>query len=90
MSGGRYLAVNRAYKPLGGLAGAWVDYDTHPQAVKFKRLTADTIAKLSIHGEPDSSGRIYLYDDGCIPTSSPAHWTAYAGRLGLLARLKIE
>lgn len=88
---GRYIAVNRDYKPIGGTrADGWVDYDSHPHAVKLNGLTPQRIARLAVKGEAEPDGRIYLYNDGCVPTSSQANWDAYAARLAILAKLTID
>lgn len=86
---GRYIVLNRDYKPLG-LTGAWVDYDTHPSVAKLKGLTAQQAGRIDYRGKPDEDGRIYLYNDSCIPTASPAHWNAYVARLNVLAGLELE
>lgn len=52
---------------------------------KFKRaLSARQIAFLSWKGDT-SPERIYLYSDGCLPTSSAEAWKAYTDRLERLA-----
>ena len=86
---GSYIALNRRYKPLGFAATERVDYDAYPIRFKFKRaLSAAQVAALSFAGESDPQ-RIYLYNDGCIPTDSAAHWAAYSARLERLAGYKV-
>lgn len=84
---GRYIVLNRLYKPLGVASRDWVDYESHPSAMQISGLTATRIPKLSWKGESDAEC-IYLYNDGCIPTDSAEHWDAYSKRLKLLAELK--
>lgn len=87
---GTYLVLNRRYKPVGITRTDWVDYAEYPVRFKFKRaLSAQQIAKLDCRGRTDAAV-IYLYDDGSIPTDSPASWALYASRLEKLAAYKIE
>lgn len=82
---GSYLFLNRRYKPLGVSSKEFLEYELQPGLFKFKRaLSAKQIAALSFKGDTDGS-RIYLYNDGCIPTDSDANWTAYSDRLQRLA-----
>lgn len=84
-SDGRYVVLNRNYKPVGLTVSDYIDYGAFPVAIKFKRkLSSRQIQALSHDGSPDPS-RIYLYDDGCVPTYSDANWTAYSARLKRLA-----
>lgn len=83
---GRYILLNRRYKPLGWPGTDWVDYDAHPSAVKI-RVSAATAMKLSWKGSGDAEV-IHLYNDGCIPTASAAHMLAYLERLAVLMKLK--
>ena len=86
---GSYVALNRRYKPIGMNSSEWVKYEELPVGFKFKRaLSAKQIAALSYKGDTTPE-RIYLYNDGCIPTDSPDDWAAYSERLGRLAAYKI-
>ena len=86
---GFYVALNRHYKPVGMTCGDWVKYEDHPVRLQFKRaLTPKQAASLSASGDP-STDRIYLYNDGCVPTSSAAAWNAYSARLQRLAGLLV-
>lgn len=85
MPDGSYVALNRRYKPVGLNSTEWVNYEDFPVRFKFKRaLSARQVAALSYKGDA-SPERIYLYGDGCIPTTSDADWAAYARRLQRLA-----
>lgn len=86
---GRYIILNRKYKPLGISDSAWVVYEEHPSAVTIKGLTAAKAKKIS-HKASDDRDTIHLYGDGCIPTQEKAHWVAYSERLRLLAELTAE
>lgn len=87
---GSYVVVNRRYKPVGLTQTDFVRYEDFPVAVRFARkLSAAQIRAISYSGDTDP-GRIYLYNDGCIPTDSDANWTAYSKRLQRLADLKLK
>lgn len=85
---GRYIVLNRRYKPLGVQTRVWVDYDTHPSAARMK-ITKAKAVKMSWKGSDDLA-EIHLYNDGCIPTGSTEHLTAYAKRLLVFMNLVIE
>lgn len=84
---GRYILLNRNYKPLGLITADWIEYEAHPTAFALK-LTPAQAQKLSWNQSPDTT-RVYLYNDGTIPTDSPAKLQAYMGRLDQLMKLKI-
>lgn len=54
----------------------------------LKGLTALRAKKMSWKGD-ESLERIYLYDDGSVPTDSAANWKAYTARLEVLAKLTV-
>lgn len=85
---GRYIVLNRNYKPLGE-SGGWVDYATHPSATTIKGLIASRLARIDWRGAPDADGRIYLYNDASNPIRNAANWEAYAARLQALAELEL-
>ena len=86
---GRYVLLNREYKPVGFWTKAHVTYADHPVLVKIKGLTAARAARISCKGDPNIEA-IYLYDDGCVPTENAANMNAYLCRLSELAKLKID
>jgi hypothetical protein len=88
LSDGRYIPLNRNYKPLGVQNYPWVDYEAHPSAARMK-ITPATAKKLSYDGSGDLD-RIYFYNDGCVPTRGATHFRAYADRLAVFMKLKIE
>lgn len=63
-----------------------VDYG--PWAVKLKGLTVSVATKLSWNNKPDRE-KIWLYNDGCVPTDSKANMEAYLSRLATLAKLQV-
>jgi hypothetical protein len=83
---GRYIVLNREYKPLGQLDREWVDYDSHPSACKLK-ITAAKARSISFEGS-EALDTIYLYNDACVPTASAAHMKAYCTRLAVLMKIK--
>lgn len=85
---GRYIVLNRKYKPLGINSSDWVDYDSHPTAQHLKGLTAAKAKQISARGY-DKLDVIHLYNDGCIPTANAENWAAYSKRLSILAELTL-
>ena len=77
---GRYLVLNRAYKPVGFFTRDHVEYGDYPIAVKLRGLRAKTAAKLSGLGDPKTDD-IFLYTDGSVPTHSKKNMGAYLVRL---------
>jgi len=85
---GRFIVLNRDYKPLGIQTRELVDYDTHPSAAKIK-ITKAVARKLS-WDDKENVDAIFFYNDGCVPTKSAVHMDAYLARLAVLAKLKID
>jgi hypothetical protein len=86
---GRYVVLNRKYKPVGFLTKEHIEYPDYPICVKFKGLGEITAAKISFNGDSNMD-RIYLYDDGCIPTNSSEYMADYLRRLEILAKLAVD
>ena len=84
---GRYAVLNREYKPVGFWTAAFIDYEEHPVLVRM-RITEKQAAKISYNGSTNID-EIFLYDDGCIPTSSKQAMAAYLERIERLMRYKI-
>lgn len=82
---GRYVALNRNYKPIGFLTDDHVNFAEYPVLLDV-RITAGMAARISYKGD-DSTARIYLYNDGCVPMPGEKSWSTYCERLGVLARL---
>ena len=85
----KYVILNREYKPVGFKTIKLVKYEDYPIIVRFKRLTAEMISKISYDGN-QSNDTIYLYNDGCVPTHSKKNMDSYLKRLELLAKLKLK
>lgn len=82
---GSYVVCNRRYKPVGNTRTDFVEYEgLHAKARFARKLSTAQIAFLDCLGRTDPE-RIFLYNDGCIPTSSAAAWAAYSLRLQRLA-----
>ncbi|MEZ2236966.1 hypothetical protein [Microcoleus sp.] len=88
-SDGRYVVLNRGYKPIGFKTRENIKYEDYPICVELKGIGSVTAAKLSFEGDPNTD-RIYLYNDGCVPTQSAEHMKNYLERLKILAKLKVE
>ena len=88
LADGRYVVLNRRYKPLGFTTQTNVDYEAYPIAL-WLRITPTRPAALSWKGS-DNTAAIHLYNDGCVPTSSATHMQAYLGRLAKLAAYTVQ
>lgn len=86
---GRYAVLNRHYKPLGLDVEQFVDYAAHPGCVvRLDRMSATRAAKMSFDASRNVE-RIFFYNDGCVPTESEDHWSAYSKRLQTFAKFKV-
>ena len=84
---GRYIKLNRDYKPLGMETRETVRYEDFP-LVSLQGLTPQIAATLSDRGSDDVDA-IHLYNDGCVPTHSATNMRAYLARIALLAKLEV-
>lgn len=88
LENGKYVLLNRNYKPLGFQSHEWFDYGAYPIAVSL-RITPKLAARISHTGD-ENTRRIYMYDERCIPTYKTAYTNDYFRRLAILAKLKIK
>ena len=88
LEGGRYILLNRNYKPIGNQTMNRVNYHTDPSAIMMT-ITPGIAAQLS-WDQSHNVERIYLYKDGCIPTGSEEHMAAYLKRLAVLAKIRVS
>lgn len=88
-SDGRYVVLNREYKPIGFKTREHIKYEDYPVCVGLKGIGSATAAKLSYKGNSNTD-RIYLYNDGCVPTESAEPMKNYLDRLEILAKLKVD
>ena len=84
---GRYVLLNREYKPLGFYTRGYINYGDFPVLITM-RMTPQKAAKISC-GNYANVSEIFLYDDGCIPINSFENWRAYTERLLELSSLRI-
>jgi len=91
-SSGRW-ALRRGQPPLQAPVGFntrdQIDYSKYPILVEISGIGPATAARISFDGSSDQ-GRIYLYNDGCVPTHSDANMTAYLNRLKQLAKKTVK
>jgi len=77
---GRYVVLNREYKPVGFFTRDFVKYEEHPVAVKLQGIGPATAEKLSWKGDTNTE-EIFLYNDGCIPTDGAENMKKYLAKL---------
>lgn len=82
---GQYVLLDRDYRPLGCPVGEEASYAT--AAVRLKRLTSQTAARLSVTGSSDVD-QIWLYDGESDPRKSPENARCYLERLVFLMKLQ--
>lgn len=80
---GRYVVLNRNYKPLGQNSREQVDYKDF--AVNLK-ITKSMAKRLSVNGD-ENMDRVYLYIEHEHPESDDQYWNSYSDKLKLLAAL---
>lgn len=88
LTDGRYIILNRRYKPLGTFTNEYIVYETHPSAAHID--ITESIAKKLSHDHSDDMNVIQLYSDACIPTDSDKHLRAYSDRLAVLMQLGVQ
>ncbi|MCK9385488.1 MAG: hypothetical protein M0Q15_12790 [Nevskia sp.] len=86
---GTWLVLNRHYKPVGFNTDDFITYEQFPVSAKLSGLGPAKLKKLSYSGVA-TGDRIYLYNDGCVPTHDAASMRAYLEKLKLLAGLGLS
>lgn len=86
---GKYVVLNREYKPIGFRTNLFVDYSDYPIGLNSKIFTKRILDQISIEKEYDKN-QVFLYNDKCIPISSRKNMENYLKKLEILARLKIK
>ena len=86
---GTWVVLNRQYKPVGFNTGEFIRYEDHPVSANLEGIGPATLNKLSYTGKAEGD-RIYLYNDGCVPTHSKANMDAYLEKLRVLAKLRLS
>lgn len=90
---GKWLVLNRNYKPVGTTSKEHVDYDAHADRLNIDNGTIAALRKLAVLNIADGAddpGLFYFYRDDSMPTESASNWNRYAKILELLARGKVE
>lgn len=85
---GKWLTLNRHYKPVGTLSLDWVDYDSHPNRLSIDDDSLQKIRQLSPLIYPDSIHEpevIYLFEDALERLESQSSWSKYSEILKVLA-----
>jgi len=89
LSSGKWVFLNRYYKPLGMSGCGFVNYENYAQ--KITGLGRATQEKLSHNGrisEPVPGDlSLWLYNDGCVPTQSASKMNAYMDKLKIISKL---
>ena len=85
---GRFVFLNRHYKPIGFYTSEHVDYDHYPIALNVDGLTNKVIEKLAWNGQMQGE-KIYLYNDATNPITSTQNMNAYLEKLKILSKLSI-
>jgi hypothetical protein len=86
---GKFVVLNRDYKPVGFNTSKGISYKEYPIIHKVKGLTPEIAAKISHENDPGLNS-IYLYHDGSVPTDSDENMEEYEKRLKLLNQLEVE
>ncbi len=84
---GSWVLLNRNYKPIGFNTAGFIKYEEYPVSMKIKGLGPETLKKLSCKGE-NPSEIVYLYDDGCNPSSSDLAMSKYLEKIAILLKLQ--
>jgi hypothetical protein len=84
LEAGRYVLLNRRYKPLGIASRTYIR-DYSPWSFRLS-ITAADAQQMSWDGSDDVS-RVYFYNDGTIPTDGRQKLEAYEARLTRLASI---
>lgn len=88
-SSGKWVFLNRGYKPVGFFVNGIVDYDAYPIGIELPGLTPALAKKISHNGEFDGVD-IHLYRDGTLPNLSDDDMRDYMRRLKLLGDLRLD
>jgi hypothetical protein len=81
---GRYLLLNRNYKPIGNPTKEWVDYE--PLEGLDLRLSREDAERISWDVRPGTKF-IFLFNDGCPPWRGRRNRENYLRRLAIVAGL---
>jgi len=85
---GTWVVLNRQYKPVGFNTSDFISYEDYPVSVRLQGIGPAKANKLAYSGKAEGD-RIYLYNDGCVPTHSKANMDSYLEKLRILAKLSL-
>ena len=89
-SNGKFVALNRNYKPIGFLTADWIKFEEFPIAAEIPGLLKEkNLEKVSVKRE-SGKDRIYLYDDATNPTKSTENMKSYLAKIETLAKLEVS
>lgn len=88
LNDGSWVELNREYKPLGVHPDGWINYEKYPFKTKIASIPPELRVKLSFNGD-GSGDKLYLYNDGCIPTDSRTNQAAYDRKINIIEDLKM-
>lgn len=87
LADGRWIVLNRLYKPLGVASRDWVVYEDHPSTCQAK---ISKVLRLKLECDPPQSVRpdvIYLYST--FQSKNKKFLAEYAARLALLEKIDV-
>lgn len=93
---GRWIVLNRAYKPMGTTTprAEFIDYgDPYALAFEHGELDRETQSVISTSVDFDDEGepaRLYIYQDDSSPMKGPIEMEAYLERLAIMANLRVK
>lgn len=90
---GKWLVLNRSYKPLGVVSKDWVDYDSHPDRVPLDHRSVAALTRIAVYEMDDEEGNpvtIFFYKDGQRIADTDEGWSTYAAVLQVLGQAKVK
>lgn len=87
LENGKYVVLNREYKPLGFNSKEIFDYSNFPISSNLEGITKKKAITISWNNLPDNDN-IFLYNDETNPLKNKKHMDDYLKRLELLSHIK--
>ena len=87
---GTWTLLNRQYKPLGFNTSDYINYDNYPIHVRTPKIRFSKLQKLSWQPIEKDEKRIFLYNDGCIPTNSKKYMDSYLEKIRILMDIQVK
>jgi hypothetical protein len=85
---GRYITVNRRYKPLGICSRERVVYEDHPTAMYIEGLTDELAIEIDVQ-KGAKPGHVFLYDGTSTAPKTQQAVDEYMQRLSRIMTLKM-